>query len=236
MQLKKAYLSIFTIGISLLFANIAKGQSTVHVHSPDSVLFQLKVNTILVTDSLVLDTELYFFQSQQANLVFSDSAGMVLLDTDISVADLQVSNYDLKSGADHWSLELTSVFDLVINPAREMNSSESNSEITEIENSVIPITSNYQSFSAPNKKDLEAIDELIFERDRIRAVTQLISEEKLTSKETVVALSKISFEDKRAEIIILFSDILSNKLSAIDIDQLFKLEKYESEALKSLGL
>jgi len=68
------------------------------------------------------------------------------------------------------------------------------------------------------------------------AVKKLISQEVLSKTETIKALSIISYEDNRLEIIAEYSLLLKTKLIAGDVELLFKLDRYKTKALKCLGL
>jgi hypothetical protein len=68
------------------------------------------------------------------------------------------------------------------------------------------------------------------------AVKKLISQKVLSKTETIKALSIISYEDNRLEIIAEYSLLLKTKLIAEDVELLFKLDRYKTKALECLGL
>lgn len=214
-------------------------QSVLRISSPDSTLFDLKVNTILVTDSMVMDLELEFAGGHLVNFQFSDSIGTILLDEDVSIIQNTHRDYSFQFFQNTWSLLLVSESERLFTPENIRTSIETSSlaEVSEQE-SILPIkiTSTYKSESAPNREDISALDEIVFEKERVKAIKKLLRENQLTDKEIIKVLNKISFEDQRAAIIDEFSEQLSSKLDHSSVSDLFKLNKYETQALEALGL
>ncbi len=195
------------------------------------------MNTVLVTDSLVKQSELYFPSQASVFCEILDSAGTEILSSDIKILRSKTQKLDLQFISEEWLLlpeaefELSPVFLNTINS----DSLKSDQNITSTTKHII-IRSEYTSSNNPNKKEIGQLDALIFEKDKISAVKNLISSNNLSKTELLKVLNIISFEDKRLEIITENSTFVKGVFTRSDMDHLFKLDRYKMRALESLGL
>ncbi|MFK7757202.1 MAG: hypothetical protein AB8B53_09755 [Flavobacteriales bacterium] len=232
------YLLLFTL--AALGSISANAQSELNIHSEDSTLFLLKVNTELISDSLSHSLDLRFTTAESANLVVLDSAQTPLLEENIALPKNFKRVYQLRQTSSGWRLVISSEFELTQNNAELIDAEVLANTNTELEtdsvDTAILITSSYKSASSPNLTDIAALDDMKFEREKLRAIQKMLSEKTLTSSELNTVLQKVSFEDKRAELIEQYADLFYGSLSPQNIEDLFKLDRYRSQALKALGL
>lgn len=231
---------LLIISASLGYSNLC-AQSELSVYSEDSTLFFLKVNTSFVSDSMSHQFDLKFSNAKRANLVFLDSAKVPFLEKNIELPSDLKRVYQLRSTARGWNLMITSEFEISqdtrLQP--ELTESSTDSETVLATDSIqtsILITSMFKSAASPNLEDIAAIDDMKFEREKLKAIKKLLSEKTLTKSELNAVLEKVGFEDKRADLIEQYPDVFGGSLSSQNIDELFKLDRYRSQALKALGL
>jgi len=210
------------------------GQGSIVITSSDSIPFSVNINTNLETSSLISDGEFYFPDQSKGYFQILDSIGQVLLELELTVKQNKAQKFNLKFISEEWRFLPESVFDLPLKYLDSLNIKENNSK-NPLE-ALFIITSRYKSTGNLNQKEIKELETLVFERDRILAVKKLISQKVLSKTETIKALSIISYEDNRLEIIAEYSLLLKTKLIAEDVKLLFKLDRYKTKALECLGL
>ncbi len=229
-------LRVFIITLVTLISSLSalNAQSELNIYSEDSTLFLLKVNTDLIQDSLQHNWNLRFKDAQQANLVFLDSTYTPFLEKNIELPANYKRVYQLRNTSSGWRLIITSEFELTEYPV--LLSEDSSSDISDSTEAVILIISQYKSAGSPNLNDITALDDMKFEREKLKAIKQMLLEKDLTNSELNTILQKVGFEDKRAELIEQYAEVFKGGISAQNVHALFKLDRYRTQALRALGL
>ena len=221
----------------LLAFSCAKAQSKVNITIADSSLCYLEVNTVPFVDSLINAVSLNFSSQNQAHFTFRDTLKNVILEESIFLIANTSSDYELMSlPGDKYQFQLLS--QTATSSIAALNSDELTNETQSIENknSTFSIHSPFKEPKSPNADLLDSLDKCHFESERLKVIKELINNNPLSNNELMLCLSKISYEDKRASLIVELKDKLQNRLTKSDIDALFKLEKYKSTVLGALEL
>lgn len=232
----KTVKSYILVSITLLLSSLTSeliGQGSIVITSSDSIPFSIKINTLFETNSLFSDAEFYFPIQKKCYLEVMDSAEQILLESKVGIKQNKTQKFDLKFVSGEWRLLPESIFDLPLEYADSLNVL---GDVTENTIGIFIIKSEYKSKNNIYQKEIDELESLVFEKERILAVKHLISQENLSRKETISALETVSYEDNRLEIIAEYSAILKSKLLIKDVESLFKLERYKSKALEFFGL
>lgn len=236
-QILKTVKSYILVLITLLLSSLTSeliGQGSVVITSSDSIPFSIKINTLFETNSLFSDAEFYFPIQKKCYLEVLDSTEQILLESEVGIKQNKIQKFDLKFVSGEWRLLPESIFDLPLEYTDSLNVSVDGTE--NYAEAIFIIKSEYKSKNNIYQKEINELESLVFERERILAVKHLISQENLSRKETISALETVSYEDNRLEILAEYSTILKSKLLIKDVESLFKLDRYKSKALEFLGL
>lgn len=212
-------------------------QSTLNLISTDSVAYSLKVNDELVTDSFTAEIKLTFPTQTEVFVELLDSGNQVIVNKDLALASGMNTVYALHESADNYDLKLLEQSELVpeISSEREMAAVEL-ADLDEVTSPEIVIQTEYHNPAAAQITAINEIDEFTFETEKIKAVKKLITTQNLSQEALNLALLKISYEDKRAALIIELKQNLNGLLDNEDLDVLFKLSRYRTQVAETLGI
>jgi len=241
MNLKYCIFILVFLGVSALQCTTA--QSTLNIISSDSTQLSLKVNDELLTDSFTTEMNLEFPTQKKVYLEFLDSADQSILKKTIALQPQITSDYTLFQVAGNYTLNLLAQSKANQPPAdesamKEMASSDLGINAIDSNSIAKPIIIKSE-FNNPDEKQkvvLNSIDSYRFEHEKVKAVKQVLLTQKLSNNLINQALLKISYEDKRAEIILELKDKLKGKISKKDLNTLFKLKRYQTAAAEALEI
>lgn len=233
------YFISFLCGFCFFALQCATAQSRINLISNDSTqLWTLKVNDELVTDSFNLEINLSFPFQEKVFLELLDSTKQTVLQKTLTLQPDFITDYSLLKADDQVSLKLLAQSSLEPNSVTNLSESESmNLEPgLEINSELIIIDSEYFN---PNEKQqvfVNSIDDYRFEQEKVKAVKEFLQSQKPSNNLINKALLKISYEDKRAEVILDLKEELKGKISKNDLNTLFKLSRYKTAVATALEI
>jgi hypothetical protein len=233
------YFISFLCGLCFFALQCATAQSYINIISSDSTQqWTLKVNDELVTDSINLEINLSFPFQEKVFLELLDSTKQTVLQKTLTLQPDFITDYSLLKADDQVSLKLLAQSSLEPNSVTNLSESESiNLEPgLEINSELIIIDSEYFN---PNEKQqvfVNSIDDYRFEQEKVKAVKEFLQSQKPSNNLINKALLKISYEDKRAEVILDLKEELKGKISKNDLNTLFKLSRYKTAVATALEI